>query len=99
MIRRPPRSTLSSSSAASDVYKRQVQGVQPAPRVLARKAPKPVQTLPDPEHLRARTAPEQVHPVQAVQPHHRSADPTCGGFAAGCRELEARHVQGGAGVP
>eukprot|EP00658_Telonema_sp_P-2_P023956 TRINITY_DN1960_c0_g1_i4.p1 TRINITY_DN1960_c0_g1~~TRINITY_DN1960_c0_g1_i4.p1 ORF type:complete len:371 (+),score=168.20 TRINITY_DN1960_c0_g1_i4:91-1203(+) len=26
MIRRPPRSTLSSSSAASDVYKRQVQG-------------------------------------------------------------------------
>src|SRR5664279_1945726 len=27
MIRRPPRSTLSSSSAASDVYKRQVGGV------------------------------------------------------------------------
>src|SRR5674536_143199 len=27
MIRRPPRSTLSSSSAASDVYKRQVVGV------------------------------------------------------------------------
>src|SRR5664280_3684247 len=27
MIRRPPRSTLSSSSAASDVYKRQVDGV------------------------------------------------------------------------
>eukprot|EP00658_Telonema_sp_P-2_P069359 TRINITY_DN58538_c0_g1_i1.p1 TRINITY_DN58538_c0_g1~~TRINITY_DN58538_c0_g1_i1.p1 ORF type:complete len:132 (-),score=39.02 TRINITY_DN58538_c0_g1_i1:82-477(-) len=26
MIRRPPRSTLSSSSAASDVYKRQVEG-------------------------------------------------------------------------
>src|SRR5665648_1109787 len=26
MIRRPPRSTLSSSSAASDVYKRQVLG-------------------------------------------------------------------------
>src|SRR5664279_1942568 len=26
MIRRPPRSTLSSSSAASDVYKRQVSG-------------------------------------------------------------------------
>eukprot|EP00658_Telonema_sp_P-2_P085830 TRINITY_DN9866_c0_g2_i1.p1 TRINITY_DN9866_c0_g2~~TRINITY_DN9866_c0_g2_i1.p1 ORF type:complete len:125 (-),score=47.91 TRINITY_DN9866_c0_g2_i1:249-623(-) len=26
MIRRPPRSTLSSSSAASDVYKRQVYG-------------------------------------------------------------------------
>ena len=26
MIRRPPRSTLSSSSAASDVYKRQVRG-------------------------------------------------------------------------
>ena len=27
MIRRPPRSTLDRSSAASDVYKRQVQGV------------------------------------------------------------------------
>src|SRR5664279_6576462 len=27
MIRRPPRSTLSSSSAASDVYKRQVLGL------------------------------------------------------------------------
>ena len=27
MIRRPPRSTLSSSSAASDVYKRQVSAV------------------------------------------------------------------------
>eukprot|EP00828_Plagiopyla_frontata_P012126 TRINITY_DN1684_c0_g1_i1.p1 TRINITY_DN1684_c0_g1~~TRINITY_DN1684_c0_g1_i1.p1 ORF type:complete len:373 (-),score=69.13 TRINITY_DN1684_c0_g1_i1:70-1188(-) len=29
MIRRPPRSTLSSSSAASDVYKRQVHGREP----------------------------------------------------------------------
>eukprot|EP00658_Telonema_sp_P-2_P007188 TRINITY_DN12679_c0_g1_i1.p1 TRINITY_DN12679_c0_g1~~TRINITY_DN12679_c0_g1_i1.p1 ORF type:complete len:181 (-),score=37.32 TRINITY_DN12679_c0_g1_i1:266-808(-) len=29
MIRRPPRSTLSSSSAASDVYKRQEYGVTP----------------------------------------------------------------------
>src|SRR5664280_2333100 len=29
MIRRPPRSTLSSSSAASDVYKRQVFGYSP----------------------------------------------------------------------
>src|SRR5664279_3335724 len=28
MIRRPPRSTLSSSSAASDVYKRQVRAFQ-----------------------------------------------------------------------
>src|SRR5664280_3751842 len=28
MIRRPPRSTLSSSSAASDVYKRQVLGIR-----------------------------------------------------------------------
>src|SRR5665648_936277 len=29
MIRRPPRSTLSSSSAASDVYKRQVSTLRP----------------------------------------------------------------------
>src|SRR5665648_1277970 len=28
MIQRPPRSTLSSSSAASDVYKRQVDGLR-----------------------------------------------------------------------
>src|SRR5674536_218040 len=32
MIRRPPRSTLSSSSAASDVYKRQVVGGSVVPR-------------------------------------------------------------------
>eukprot|EP00658_Telonema_sp_P-2_P024032 TRINITY_DN19643_c0_g1_i1.p1 TRINITY_DN19643_c0_g1~~TRINITY_DN19643_c0_g1_i1.p1 ORF type:complete len:255 (+),score=56.70 TRINITY_DN19643_c0_g1_i1:132-896(+) len=43
MIRRPPRSTLSSSSAASDVYKRQginaeYGGNQPNPMVLARMA-------------------------------------------------------------
>eukprot|EP00658_Telonema_sp_P-2_P021734 TRINITY_DN18669_c0_g1_i2.p1 TRINITY_DN18669_c0_g1~~TRINITY_DN18669_c0_g1_i2.p1 ORF type:complete len:222 (+),score=49.51 TRINITY_DN18669_c0_g1_i2:78-743(+) len=32
MIRRPPRSTLSSSSAASDVYKRQAQAMGKAPQ-------------------------------------------------------------------
>ena len=30
MIRRPPRSTQSRSSAASDVYKRQIEGLSPA---------------------------------------------------------------------
>ena len=34
MIRRPPRSTLDRSSAASDVYKRQAQ-VRQDPRLLA----------------------------------------------------------------
>src|SRR5665648_217644 len=35
MIRRPPRSTLSSSSAASDVYKRQLLvNVRPVPRFV-----------------------------------------------------------------
>src|SRR5674536_18608 len=29
LVRRPPRSTLSSSSAASDVYKRQERGLEP----------------------------------------------------------------------
>src|SRR5674536_398116 len=33
MTRRPPRSTLSSSSAASDVYKRQTCGTPPDPRL------------------------------------------------------------------
>src|SRR5664279_6660342 len=39
MIRRPPRSTLSSSSAASDVYKRQItdQLIQQRPRRLGRR--------------------------------------------------------------
>src|SRR5674536_261436 len=32
IVRRPPRSTLSSSSAASDVYKRQSREVKPASR-------------------------------------------------------------------
>src|SRR5678809_254134 len=32
MIRRPPRSTLDRSSAASDVYKRQLFGIVPARR-------------------------------------------------------------------
>ena len=35
MIRRPPRSTLDRSSAASDVYKRQVQPVEHAARLRA----------------------------------------------------------------
>src|SRR5674536_371467 len=47
MIRRPPRSTLSSSSAASDVYKRQVrrlcvlvlQGLRTRRRPVARRRP------------------------------------------------------------
>src|SRR5665648_1295342 len=38
MIRRPPRSTLSSSSAASDVYKRQaVENVKPLIEVKSRR--------------------------------------------------------------
>src|SRR5665648_199081 len=43
MIRRPPRSTLSSSSAASDVYKRQVLMKANLPRHRARSsgAPRP----------------------------------------------------------
>eukprot|EP00656_Telonema_subtile_P000778 TRINITY_DN1036_c0_g1_i6.p1 TRINITY_DN1036_c0_g1~~TRINITY_DN1036_c0_g1_i6.p1 ORF type:complete len:102 (+),score=23.10 TRINITY_DN1036_c0_g1_i6:66-371(+) len=34
MIRRPPRSTLSSSSAASDVYKRQVENTEAMRQLL-----------------------------------------------------------------
>src|SRR5664280_3716921 len=40
MIRRPPRSTLSSSSAASDVYKRQKEDVM-VPENAAAAAPRP----------------------------------------------------------
>src|SRR5664279_6430683 len=52
MIRRPPRSTLSSSSAASDVYKRQVEERREAEPLL--QPDDPVLDLqrvaPDPEH-------------------------------------------------
>eukprot|EP00658_Telonema_sp_P-2_P035211 TRINITY_DN25644_c0_g1_i1.p1 TRINITY_DN25644_c0_g1~~TRINITY_DN25644_c0_g1_i1.p1 ORF type:complete len:176 (-),score=36.69 TRINITY_DN25644_c0_g1_i1:187-714(-) len=45
MIRRPPRSTLSSSSAASDVYKRQVStqstGAAPQPIIILTLNPRP----------------------------------------------------------
>ena len=46
MIRRPPRSTLDRSSAASDVYKRQVQGVkiEELRQALATFVPSPAQT-------------------------------------------------------
>src|SRR5674536_382416 len=66
MIRRPPRSTLSSSSAASDVYKRQVRdGPHPAGRPgrgvqrdLRRpgQPPRPVSYT----HLRAHETPEHL---------------------------------------
>ena len=47
MIRRPPRSTQSRSSAASDVYKRQYQNIATRPLAIAGKfAPKtPILTL------------------------------------------------------
>ena len=41
MIRRPPRSTQSRSSAASDVYKRQVTGTFTDVSVIASYIPKP----------------------------------------------------------
>src|SRR5674536_389780 len=47
MIRRPPRSTLSSSSAASDVYKRQGLGHPGSPPAAG------AQALPDQGHQRA----------------------------------------------
>src|SRR5665648_201908 len=45
MIRRPPRSTLSSSSAASDVYKRQVDAVSSARSARRSKTPRRVMEL------------------------------------------------------
>src|SRR5665648_275112 len=45
MIRRPPRSTLSSASAASDVYKRQVDAVSSARSARRSKTPRRVMEL------------------------------------------------------
>src|SRR5665648_1192382 len=67
MIRRPPRSTLSSSSAASDVYKRQKaarEDVRPA-------APQPAAAAPQ------RIAPQQFTPRQGV-PQQVYARPAAG---------------------
>src|SRR5674536_251869 len=66
MIRRPPRSTLSSSSAASDVYKRQLQPT--AGSLRRRRARRPAEHFrrirPRPAvsytHLRAHETPEQI---------------------------------------
>src|SRR5664279_4414181 len=53
MIRRPPRSTLSSSSAASDVYKRQVPVPAPAPHGPAQKQDLPERMDSHSDHLPA----------------------------------------------
>src|SRR5674536_194081 len=57
MIRRPPRSTLSSSSAASDVYKRQAaRPADPQPPIPAPARPNPATRRPQPSrHPDART--------------------------------------------
>src|SRR5674536_212299 len=74
MIRRPPRSTLSSSSAASDVYKRQpVHLVRPGGR-------RPVDT---PALAKVVVAPNPVGSAQLVG--HRVAGRR--GLPAGCRPL------------
>eukprot|EP00658_Telonema_sp_P-2_P001127 TRINITY_DN1042_c0_g1_i2.p1 TRINITY_DN1042_c0_g1~~TRINITY_DN1042_c0_g1_i2.p1 ORF type:complete len:270 (+),score=35.10 TRINITY_DN1042_c0_g1_i2:99-908(+) len=65
MIRRPPRSTLSSSSAASDVYKRQYQR-----RVRGRTCCQPwlVLTSPNPNHRRTLDRPRAIMPASEPIP-------------------------------
>src|SRR5665648_536277 len=83
MIRRPPRSTLSSSSAASDVYKRQVDQLQlfgdPVP-VLTRREPETVAQQVNYACLHDRVGPHRGHTVgQALQPvtdHEHGVDHT-----------------------
>eukprot|EP00658_Telonema_sp_P-2_P012990 TRINITY_DN14937_c0_g1_i1.p1 TRINITY_DN14937_c0_g1~~TRINITY_DN14937_c0_g1_i1.p1 ORF type:complete len:151 (-),score=30.45 TRINITY_DN14937_c0_g1_i1:177-629(-) len=72
MIRRPPRSTLSSSSAASDVYKRQISSVmasslgdmtsgsEPAPTSTATPVYEPPKSEPTPLTPEAPEAPEAI---------------------------------------
>src|SRR5674536_378231 len=62
MIRRPPRSTLSSSSAASDVYKRQVPG--------------PAQRLPRTGQGGSAVSPQRRHRRGAVSYTHLRAHET-----------------------
>eukprot|EP00657_Telonema_sp_P-1_P007131 TRINITY_DN26774_c0_g1_i1.p1 TRINITY_DN26774_c0_g1~~TRINITY_DN26774_c0_g1_i1.p1 ORF type:complete len:127 (-),score=18.48 TRINITY_DN26774_c0_g1_i1:97-477(-) len=61
MIRRPPRSTQSRSSAASDVYKRQAQGN----RATYRQARRQLRTTP-PQGLRE-SRPSPCPPFQSAQ--------------------------------
>src|SRR5664280_3765752 len=69
MIRRPPRSTLSSSSAASDVYKRQILQL-----VLGDQA-RPVEPEPPDEPVRPVDAAPRRDEHLAVRHHLRRATP------------------------
>eukprot|EP00658_Telonema_sp_P-2_P024133 TRINITY_DN19684_c0_g1_i1.p1 TRINITY_DN19684_c0_g1~~TRINITY_DN19684_c0_g1_i1.p1 ORF type:complete len:107 (+),score=31.96 TRINITY_DN19684_c0_g1_i1:105-425(+) len=82
MIRRPPRSTLSSSSAASDVYKRQVPSMRHtgSPRTLQQQV---AATTPTAEEERTpRTTPRRTFgggvtpPTNAVSYTHLRAHET-----------------------
>src|SRR5678816_4875441 len=90
MIRRPPRSTLDRSSAASDVYKRQTGS---SPRWRISRPPRPT-TWSRPvsyTHLRAHETPEHLvcrlllekknnaaplpTPTHSAPPHHHASRP------------------------
>ena len=58
MIRRPPRSTLSSSSAASDVYKRQTHTGVEGTKSLTRESPSGLMTAPA---TKGRRPSDQIH--------------------------------------
>eukprot|EP00658_Telonema_sp_P-2_P048547 TRINITY_DN36923_c0_g1_i6.p1 TRINITY_DN36923_c0_g1~~TRINITY_DN36923_c0_g1_i6.p1 ORF type:complete len:268 (-),score=49.04 TRINITY_DN36923_c0_g1_i6:146-949(-) len=64
MIRRPPRSTLSSSSAASDVYKRQLEHLAALPHLLPTYSALPQTSGTIPWH----TLPQAVDPVRQDPP-------------------------------
>src|SRR5678815_2256132 len=68
MIRRPPRSTLDRSSAASDVYKRQLMDCNPP---LTKCGPICVDTMNDPSHCGSCTT--------ACASDDDGAAPTCSG--------------------
>eukprot|EP00656_Telonema_subtile_P020810 TRINITY_DN21882_c0_g1_i1.p1 TRINITY_DN21882_c0_g1~~TRINITY_DN21882_c0_g1_i1.p1 ORF type:complete len:119 (+),score=8.08 TRINITY_DN21882_c0_g1_i1:77-433(+) len=63
MIRRPPRSTLSSSSAASDVYKRQAYAPKAVCVPVARTDPPRISVkLPAPPQSKSFLLPQCLHP-------------------------------------
>eukprot|EP00658_Telonema_sp_P-2_P078245 TRINITY_DN7287_c0_g1_i6.p1 TRINITY_DN7287_c0_g1~~TRINITY_DN7287_c0_g1_i6.p1 ORF type:complete len:465 (-),score=192.02 TRINITY_DN7287_c0_g1_i6:334-1728(-) len=92
MIRRPPRSTLSSSSAASDVYKRQLWAENPAPEPSPAPAAEPPESAAEPAAEEPAQEDEEPSATEAEDAAAPEANPTpaeCSATAAPSALTEA----------
>src|SRR5674536_258528 len=94
MIRRPPRSTLYSSSAASDVYKRQVEITEALPVEERWTPPKSRRDSVEPLHARAGAEEGSLRsPGQKQAPTRKGRAPARAGTARAGRCEAARALQ------